>query len=205
MPEGIVQVTEGTGKKLHTFQRVIGANTVEDEVVLYGEQYTATYIAGMTPPASTATLASHLFQLMAGATLKVRVRRIEMHISTPATAAALADIQLLRLSTAGTGGTAANPVAFDSTDATAGATGMVLPTVKGTEGTLLIRAYPYMIQTIAASAGPTNPVLVWDFDRPRSKPLIIAAGAANGIAVKNAVAIAGATVLTLVWLDETNF
>jgi hypothetical protein len=58
---------------------------------------------------------------------------------------------------------------------------------------------------LGASPSSTNPILVWDFDRPRSKPLIIAAGATNGIAVKNLNAIAAATVFINVWLDESNF
>ena len=83
---------------------------------------------------------------------------------------------------------------------------MSLPTVKGTEGVAIGRANPYLIQTMSATVGPpTAPLVVWDFDRPRSKPLIIAAGAANGIAVKNVTAVAGASITGTVWFDESNF
>ena len=206
MAESIVQVTEGSGKKLQTFQRTIGANSVEDEVVLQGENYLASYIvATIGAPSSTATANSHLLQIMAGASLKVRIRRIEMHQSAMATAAALMQVSLYRLTTAGTGGTAHGVGALDSTDAAAGLSPMTLPTVKGTENVLLGNATPYMMQTLGASTPLANPVLVWDFDRPRSKPLIIAAGAANGIAVKNLTAVAAGTVFFMVWADESNF
>lgn len=204
MAESVIGITEGSGKFGHTYQRVIGANTVEDGVVLLGENYLASYTA-QSGDVSTATLNSHLYAVMAGASLKVRVRRIEVYLSAPATTAALMSLALYRLSTAGTGGTAVTPNPLDTTDAASGATSMTLPTVKGTEGVLMWASMPYMMQTIGASAQLNQPIAVIDFDRLRSKPLIIAAGAANGFALKNLTAIAGATVRTTVWLDETNF
>ena len=204
MAEGTLQVNEGTGKKLHTFQRTIGANTVEDEVMLLGENYLASYVTG--PQAnSTATANSHLIQIMAGASLKLRIRRIEMYQVAAATTAVLMDTQLWRLTTAGTGGTSQTPNALDPSDGAAGATVMNLPTAKGTEGTLLLRQFPYMMQTVAASAQLNQPILVWDFDQLRSKPLIIAAGTSNGIAVKNVTAVAAASVTFGIWFDEANF
>jgi hypothetical protein len=204
MGESIVQVTEGSGKKLHTWQRTIGANSVEDEYVLLGENALASYT--MTDDArSTATANSHLWQIMAGASLKVRVRRIEIFQSVMATTAALAELRLYRVTTAGTGGGATGFIPLDPSDAASGATGMTLPTVKGTEGNLIAVAKPYMMQTIGASAQLQSPSVVWDFDRPRSKPLIIAAGTTNGIVIKNVTAIAGASLGVLVWIDETSF
>jgi hypothetical protein len=203
--ESIVQVTSGSGPKLHTFQRTIGANNVEDEVVLFGENYLATYTVEAAP--STATAASHLLQIMAGASLKVRIRRIEVHQLVAATTAAIMNLSILRLSTAGTGGTAVTPMPLDPSDAASGMTAMTLPTAKGTEvGANVIAGAPcYLIQTIGASTPFNNPIAVWDFDRPRSKPLIIAAGVANGICIKNTAAHAGASVLINVWADESNF
>jgi hypothetical protein len=204
MPESLVQVTEGSGKLLHTFQRTIGANTVEDEVLITGENYLATYTVEGAPATTTAT--SHLLQIMAGATLKVRVRRIEIHQLVAVTAAAIMSVSIVRLSTAGTGGTAVTAMPLDPSDAAAGATGMTLPTAKGTEAGANVIAIGalYLTQTVAASAAIAQP-LIFDFDRPRSKPLIIAAGAANGICIKNTAAHAGATVGITVWVDESNF
>ena len=203
MPESLVQVTEGSGKKLHTFQRTIGANSIEDEVTLLGENYLASYT--VVAAASAATGLSHVCQIMAGATLKVRIRRVEVWQTAALTTGVITNFQLFRLTTAGTGGGAVTPNPLDTTDAASGATAMTLPTAKGVEGANIAAGYGYAIQTIGA-ATYTNPLLAaWDFDRPRSKPLIIPAGAANGIAVKNNAAYAGLTVVTMVWLDESNF
>ena len=204
MAESIVQVTEGTGKKLHTFNRTIGANSIEDEVVLLGENYLASYTV-TTAGVSTATANSHTLQIMAGASLKVRIRRIEVWLYNPATAAAITQVDLFRLTTAGTGGTVITPAVMDPAEAAAGATAMVLPTAKGTEGVLIRRAVPYLLQTVAASIGTMGPIIDWDFDRPRSKPLIIAAGTANGMAVKWVSAAAAGQVQVNVIFDESNF
>jgi hypothetical protein len=203
MPESLVQVTEGVGKKLHTFQRIIGANTVEDEVVVNGEPYLASYKVSVAVSAATAN--SHLLQIMAGATLKVRIRRIELHLSSLATTAALMDTRIIRLTTAGTGGTAQTPAVLDPADSASGATAMTLPTVKGTEGTTIEFLSPAMTQTLSATPPLVQPILAVDYDRPRSKPLIIAAGVTNGICIKNVTAIAAGGVIVTVWLDESNF
>lgn len=206
MAESIVQVNSGTGPKLHTFNKTIGANSVEDEVVILGEQYLASYTV-TTGAVSTATSASHVLQIMAGASLKVRIRRIELFQLAAATAAAIGQFQILRLGTAGTGGTAITPMQLESTDAAAGATAMTLPTVKGTEtgANVLHQANAYLFQTVGASTQFTNPLYVWDFDRLRMKPLIIPAGVANGICVKMGAAFAGATVMLVAYFEETSF
>lgn len=208
MAESLIALTEGSGaKNLHSFQRVVGINTVEDQVVLMGEPYLAGYIA--TPATSgarsTATASSHIFQIMAGASLKVRIRRILLYQAAAATAATLATVALQRLSTAGTGGGVETVVPLDPSDAGAGATCMTLPTVKGTVGALVGFRTCYMMQTIAASAQLQAPLLDWDFDRLHQKPLIIPAGAANGICLQWNTATAGASVLFEVWLDESNY
>jgi hypothetical protein len=203
MAESIVQVTEGAGKKLHTNSRVIGANTVEDEVVILGEQYLATYTVLAAP--STATANSHLIQVMAGAALKVRIRRIDVSQFQLATAAAIMDLVVVRLTTAGTGGAVGTPTPLETTDAASGATSMALPTVKGTEGAVVDAGNAYLMQTAGASTPQVQPLWTWDFDRPRSKPLILQAGTTVGIAVKNLTAHAGGGVRIRVLFDETNF
>lgn len=202
--ESLVQVTEGSGKKLHTMSRTIGANTTEDEVVIFGEPGLASYTTFVNG-ASTAVANTHLIQIMAGASLNVRIRRIEVHQAAAATAAVLADIRVIRLTTAGTGGTSALRQPLNPSAAAAGATAQSVPTAKGTEGNHMAIARPYLIQTIGASTPFVNPVAVWDFDRLRAEPLIIAAGVANGICVSNQAAYAAATVSILVWFDESSF
>ena len=204
MAENFVNVTEGSGKKLHTFNRTIGANDVHDEGVFLAEQYLASYGVSQTTAISTATANSHLLQIMAGASLKVRVRRIEIGLQTLATSAALADIAIYRLTTAGTGGTAWTPAPLDPSDPAAGATAMSLPTVKGTEAAQLYRQAAPFTQTITATPALINPFWVWEAGI-RQKPIVIAAGAANGIAVKMIPATAGATVWVNAWIDESSF
>ena len=67
MGESYVNVTEGSGKKLHSWQRTIGANNVEGQVVLAGVPHFASYVSAVQ--SSTATANSHLVQIMAGASL----------------------------------------------------------------------------------------------------------------------------------------
>jgi hypothetical protein len=187
MAESIVQVTEGSGKKLHTWSRTIGANTVEDEAVLPAEFHLATYVAVATA-VSTATAASHYLQIMAGASLNVAIRRIRLRQRTAATTASTGAIQIFRLTTAGTGGTAVTPRPFDSADAASGATAMTLPTVKGTEGVQLWEETTWMVA--ATTAFTKDNGFEW-INLPNEKSIIIPAGATNGIAIKGGGIAAG--------------
>lgn len=204
MAESLVNTTEGSGKKLHTYQRTIGANNVEDEIALIGDQYLATYNAS-TAGVSAATANDHLIQIMAGSTLHVQIRRILVYQSALATTAAFANLQVLRLTTAGTGGTATTPAVYDPNDAGSGATAMSLPTAKGTEGTRLWNGSVGFTQTVP-TAGISPALLDLDFDKnPRLKPIRIAPGTTNGICLKNLTAIAAATVIVDVFFTESNF
>jgi hypothetical protein len=204
MPESLIQFTEGSGKKVHTWQRAVAGQNVEDEVVILGEAYQASYIMN-AQAAGLATANAHVFQLMAGTTNRVRVRRIEVHQRVLATGAKFLEMLLVRLTSAGTGGAGITPVGLDPAEAAAGFACMLSPTVKGSEGSPLAYANPYLIQTAGASNPIVQPILAWDFDRPRSKPLIIAAGAANGIALKNIGSDAGAQITFTIWADEVTY
>lgn len=207
MPESIVQVTEGTGKKLHTWQKVIGANTVEDEVVVLGDQYVASYVALTTGAVSFATALSHPMQIMAGASLKVYIRKVIVYQIGLATAASTGTITLTRLTTAGTGGTAVTPNPFESADGASGATAMTLPTVLGTLGVSMAIGQAYFHQTLPTFASGAEPMKIFerDFDRLRNKALVIPAGAANGIAVRLVNGISPATGLVEVHFTESAF
>ena len=198
-----IQITQGSGTRLATSSYTEGAVTVHDEKMLLGETYLPTYT--IPSSASIATADSHVCQVMAGASLKVRIRRIEIFQSVLATTAALGSWSVFRLTTAGTGGGAVTPAPLDTTDAASGATAMTLPTAKGTETTRIVLAQVYYMQTAGASSTLAQPILVFDFDRPRSKPLIIPTGTTNGIALKNETAVAGASVRFNIWFDETSF
>jgi hypothetical protein len=206
MPESLVQVTEGSGKKLHTFQRTIGANNVEDEIMVLGEQYLASYTIGTQVQVSVATASSHLLQIMAGASLNVYLRSIRVYQAVAATTAAINFLAVYRLTTAGTGGTAITAVAHDTTDTAAGATGMTLPTVKGTEAANWVDgAEVYWLQTMPTAVDFTALRAAWTWGGNKGKALRIPAGTANGIAVKNLNAVAAATVIIIAELSEANF
>jgi hypothetical protein len=203
MTETFVNVTEGSGKKLHHDLKTIGANDVLDEYVLPGEYALASYFVSPLAAVSVATANDHALQIMAGSSLKVRIRRIRWEQNGNATTGAIGNVELFRLTSAGTGGTAVTPRPFDTSDAAAGCTAMTLPTAKGTEGVLLARiAFAYR-QTVATSGAQTNPVWEWT-QLPGTKPLIIPAGTTNGIALKVS-GNTGATVIINVELVETSF
>jgi len=204
MAESIVQVTEGSGKKLHTISYTVGANTVEDEVVVPGPNYSATY---NLPGNGTAIAVAndHTLCLNAGASLKVRVHRIRVEQNANATTGAAAVFQLLRTITgAPTGGTAITPASFDTSDAAAGAAGRSLPTVKGTESTILAQFVVVMRQTVAAAGAQVDDAWEWT-EWGHGKPLIVPAGTTNGLVIKCLSAIAGATVNTIMEFTETAF
>lgn len=207
MAENFVQITQGSGTKLHTVDRTIGANTVHESVFLPGEPYLATYRnPGSTTFVSAATADSHLLQIMAGSSLIVYVHRVRFYQVVAATTSAYVFTQVVRLTTAGTGGTSQGFAAVDSTDAAAGVTGMTLPTVKGTEGAIVDAAVGAFYQTLPTSFVPA-PTLIYDFDYrgPRSKALRIPAGTANGVAFKIRAGVAAATLAIIAEVTEATF
>lgn len=203
MAESIINVTEGSGRKLHTWNRTIGANSIEDEFVLPGEFPYATYSV-VAAGISGATANSHIVQIMAGGTLPVRIRSITItQMAAPAAVVAYA-LQIFRVTTAGTGGTAITPRPYDSADAASGATAMTLPTVKGTEG---VQLHQEALWLGTAAIPTTNNRLEWPNWSPsgRLKSIIIPAGTTNGIVVKNPAGVAASTFDISIELVETNF
>jgi hypothetical protein len=181
-----VNVTEGSGKRLNTWDRTISSTLVQDQFVQFGEYPYPTY--GVVAEAiSVATTADHILQIMAGSSNHVRIRYIYVEQSAGAAAASNLSLQLLRLTTAGTGGSAITPFKFDTGDAAAGATAMTIPTAKGTESTLLRRVNISLRQN--ANTGTQEDGWEWR-QAPNTKPLIIPAGTSNGIAIK---VVAGVT------------
>jgi hypothetical protein len=202
MAESEIQVTSSGGTRVRTDTKSIGGQTRHQEFFLQGEHSLAAYgvhAAGL----SIATLNDHLIQIMAGSSLVVRLRRIWIWQAALAGAANTVAFDLLRLTTAGTGGGTITPRPLDSADSASGATVMSLPTVKGTEGVQIIRGRLGIV-----AAQPTNPngqpLVLWD-SRPDSKPLIIPSGTSNGIAVKVVGNVATATVDVYAEFVETSF
>jgi len=204
MAESIIQVApDSTGKKLHTWSYPVGANTVEDEVVVQGPQPWPTYVA-VAGSVSIATANDHIMCLNAGASLKLRIIRIRLEQSSNATASATGTFQLLRTTTgAPTGGTAVTPAPYDTAD-TAGATARTLPAVKGTESTMLNQQAVTMRQTVAAAGTQVDDGWEWVYNG-HGKPIIVPAGTTNGLVIKSITAIAGCTVNVSIEFVETAF
>jgi hypothetical protein len=190
MAESTVQQQEGVGKKVHTWNRTIGANGIEDQFVLAGLQSYATYTAS-TAVISFAVAADHLCAWMAGSTNNVYLRYLAVYARVAAGTATNGEAILVRLTSAGTGGTAITPAPMDTTDAAAGATAMSLPTAKGTETTMLWRGTIPLPATMAALAAPILELDWRNFDITKSPR--IAAGTSNGIALKHVTGVATAT------------
>lgn len=204
-----IAVTPGSGAKLATGPTYTeNSNVVQDEKVILGLQYLAEYrtVTGSTG-VSAATADSHLIQIMAGSTLNVYIPRIRVYQFGAATTAILGTMNVVRLTSAGTGGGVPAIAPVDTTDAAAGATAMTLPTVKGSEGAAVDQSVGYFVQTVSASLGIPLAALIYDIDfrGPRGKVLRIPAGTANGIAVKQRTAVAAATVVLAVELFEAPY
>lgn len=200
MPVSSVQVTEGSGKHLHTWQRSVNSVNREEQYVQAGESGLPTYNA-VAIAVSTATADSHLLQLMAPASAYVRIHRISIEQGGNATSATPMYVYVTRLTSAGSGGTAITPRAFDTSD-TAGAAAQALPSSKGTEGQTVMATTLLMRQTVATSGAQMDDAWVWQ-QTPGKKPLIIPAGTSNGIAIKNTTGVAGGTAIVSIEFTET--
>lgn len=203
MAEAALAVTAGSGTNVHTNSRTIAAATMLDQFVLPGEYPYATYSV-IASNISVGTANDHILQIMAGASLNVRIRRIFIEQATNGSSGTLAQFSILRLTTAGTGGTAVTPAKFDTADSAAGATGMTLASSKGTESTELMRTYMPFRQAISTTQTQIDETFQW-VQSPNGKPIIIAAGTSNGIAIKSLTAITTATVGIYVEIVETAF
>ena len=201
MPISSVQINEGTGKRYDTWQATKNAVDLQDQFVIPGVQPYPTYSV-VIGNIALATAASHLIQVMAGATLVVLVHRIELMELTVPAAVTIGQIQLFRLTAAGTGGGVVTPRPYVTAAAAAGATAMTLPTAKGTEGVQLReRALVY-----GTAAIPTGELSRWKWEQhPNGQPIVIPAGTANGIAIKNVGGLAAATVSMEIEFTEVNF
>jgi hypothetical protein len=154
-------------------------------------------IVGFTPAAT----ATDFFQILGSGSLVVRVTRIT--ISGIATAAASIDIQLVKRTTANTGGTqvAATMAAYDSNDA--GATAVVNsysanPSVLGTSAGNIRGA---KLNLGAAGAAGS---IVWDFTTRNAKAVVLR-GAAQSLALNwNGAAVPSGTSvdIDIEWTEE---
>ena len=188
MAESELAVTPGSGLNMRTNSRTIGGNTRHEQFTLLGDSGKATYTA-IGVSCALATSGDHLLIVQADGTNYTRIHRITIRGATPGTAG-VADIRVLRTSTAGSGGGSVSARAFDAGDTTpyAGVC-MTDPTARGTEGDQLLQ---FRLPVYAATG--SSGFVEWRAENGYSKPIIIGTSTANGICVKIQTGIATDTV-----------
>ena len=192
MAASTIAITEGSGKLARTNSRILdGTNTVEEYYFHKAEPAIATFEVVATAIATT-TSASHLLFIQADGTLYTRIKRIYVVQVAAATAATLAQLQVIRTSTAGSGGGAITARGRDAADSYTG-TIQTLPTVKGTEGNTLLNQRLALSNVAATTSNPNS----WEWlarEDEGQKPIVIGPSATDGICIKIVTGIAGATV-----------
>lgn len=206
MSDSSIQVTEGAGVRLQTDTRSIGGNTVHAEYALPGMSAFPIYYCAPAAFSSTATANAHLIQIMAGASKPVYIARIAGYLRVAATATSVAQFSLLRLTTAGTGGTGPGTISpLDSTDGAVGATTRFnLTASKGTTGAVLDEVQATVPNALSTSLLDLA-VFKFDYTDGRRKMPRIPAGTSNGIAVSIADAIAGGSLFVVAHIIELSY
>lgn len=200
MSESNVTVTEGAGLNVHTVDRTISGVLVQDQVVLPGEYPLASYCISASG-VSVATANDHALQIMSATGVYLRIRRIRIWQAAVATAGTVA-FDLVRLTTAGSGGGAVTPRRLNMGQSAGSATAQTLPSSKGTEGDILGRG-----RLAVVAAQPSNvygPLVLWE-QMENEEPLIIANTTSSGIAIKVAGQVAATTCDIWVDLVETTW
>jgi hypothetical protein len=185
--ESVIQITDAAAatKYLHTQSRVVGGTTKEDQLFLKGQATRATYRAYCSAVITT-TSASHMAFIQADGTLYTFITGFWIAQTTLAGGVATANMQVVRTSTAGTGGGAITASPLDAADSAYAGTIQTLPTAKGTEGVVLMGG------PVGITA--TNPMTTvnqwfWRCDDDE-KPITIGTAITDGIAFKLVTGIA---------------
>lgn len=192
MAESYVEVTEGSGKKLHALNRTVASQTVYDEAIAHAIPHYPTYMVRAYGVSLGVAAGSHLVQVMAGSTNNVYITNIRMYQLNMATALTAGQYSVVRLSSAGSGGTALTPNPLDTADPAAGATARQGITTPGTEGTTLLTRPGVIIAALTAAVSRNEP-FIFEASGLYKKALKIPAGVTNGICLRNAVDAPGAT------------
>jgi hypothetical protein len=172
---------------------------VLDQKVILGENYIPTYSA-LAVNVSTNVNVS-IFQLMAGSSLNVRVRRIVVTQDTLAGAATSIRVGCERLSSAGSGGTSTTPAPFIGTDGSCGATAMSGMTVGPSLVGFVVRGAIGL-----AAAHPMTTLNAWEWVADRMmESILIPAGTSNGLNIQISSLVASAAVTVEVTFCETSF
>ena len=173
-----IAVTEGAGKKLAADTYTENSQVVLDQKVILGENYIASYSANAG--GVSCNVSAHLFQIMAGSSLNVRIRRVRIIQDGVAGAATYTRIYVVRLTSAGSGGSATTPAPMIGTDGASGATAMSGMTATGSTTTVVGRGGLGLV-----SAQPINLLNSWEWVADRMmEAILVPAGTSNGIALQ---------------------
>lgn len=167
------------------WQRTISALDYKTapQAVSGGQSGAATYTVTVNSQANTAT--GHSIVIEAPASNAVRILHVRILQPGIQTSAGVRLLQLIRTTSAGTGG-AVTPASHDTTDAAYGGLARAKPTT-GTESTVLQDIPVYVPTTVAAF----SPIDIDFAGVSQEKAPTIPAGTANGIALKDPGAAGG--------------
>jgi len=186
-------------KYLHTNQRTISSTAREDQYVLPGQSAYPTYTS-YSGSVSVATANSHLLQIMGDGSNYGRLLRVRITIAGLASgSAAGGNFSIVRLSSAGTSGTAKTPAPFDTSN-TYGGGSMTLPSSKGTEGATVGFVGGIWFPTTVTG---TAPFITWTCGP--EQPVIFGTATTNGIVIKNLDAVDPASVYVEALFLTTTF
>lgn len=118
MPESFVQVApDSTGKKLRTYQKVVGANTVEEQYVILAGFPTYYFQTATNALVGSATNFHFDIFNASGSGLVLKVRKLFLQQTFVAQTGVAATFDIRRTSAVGTGGTTLTGVKADTLDA----------------------------------------------------------------------------------------
>lgn len=203
MPDpSYIQVNEGGDRNVAFVQRSKASSTVEETEVAITLPYIPTYRLTTPSPVPLSTPSSHLLQLLGSTLNRDLLRSIEITQVGNAASAKQIELEVRRIDTAGTGGTAVTANPADTVDPATTAAGMTLPTSKGTEDELLSKKAGPVLTAPAAGHERVVRFIFPETGGPTTKPPTIAAGGSSGIVVKNLQSDATATVLISAEFEE---
>lgn len=197
MPESFVQLpADGVGKKLRTWQKTIGANTVEEQAVFLSAKETWSAVADNVVPAANKYHIAIFNALASGRIIRVR-KLFAINTTTAAVTGALMRCEGRR-TTVQAAGTAITPVAHDTNNAAlpggiAVATGATI-----TDGSLL---WPLMLaseEQVATAPSDKNVFLQGlnlMMEGPETQELVLREG--QGFGLKQ---VTNVTVGTWTWV-----
>lgn len=202
MADDSVGIATSTDAYLDTVSRTIDSQERHAQRHIAGWSGDPTYVVRASG-ISVATTAAHILQVMGDGTNYSRILRYRITPTDDIPAAAsVLSIQLVRLTTAGTGGSAVTPRGYDPADSAYGGGAQTLPSSKGTEGNALLQ---HRIQ-LPASLPFLSVASTWTWEAsPFGKPIIFGTGTTSGIVWKVETGVASCTVDVVVEFSVTSY